>query len=117
MPTSPVRGVKRATNVVSRPTVQVANSRPKRAPAEGEQRALGEQLAHEAPASGAERGADGELAVPPQQPREREVRHVGARDQQHQAGRPEQISSIGRAVPRHLLAHAAVVAVKPEPGR
>ena len=106
MPTSPVRGVKRATNVVSRPTVHVANSSPNSAAGEREQRALGEQLAHQPAASGAERRADRQLAIAPQQARERQVRDVGARDQQHQAGRPEQDQQHRPRVARHLLAHA-----------
>ena len=106
MPTSPVRGVKRPTNVVSRPTVHVANSSPKRPPANASSVLSVSSWRTSRAASRAERRADGELAVPPQQARERQVRHVGARDQQHQAGRPEQDQQHRPGIPRHLFAHA-----------
>ena len=106
MPTSPVREVKRATNVVSRPTVQVANSRPNRPPAKREQRALGQQLTNQAAAPGAERRAHGELAIAAQQARERQVGDVGAGDQQDEPGRPEQDQQHRPRVARQLLAHA-----------
>ena len=117
MPISPVRGVKRPTNVVSRPTVDVANSSPNDAAGEREQRALGQQLPNEPAASGAERRAHGQLAVAAQQPRERQVRDVGAGDQQHEPGRAEQDQQHRPRVARQLVAHASVVAVKPDPGR
>ena len=70
-----------------------------RRPGEGEagdaghqrqQRALGQQLAHQPAAPGPQGGAHGELAVAAQHPRQRQVGDVGAGQQQHQAGRAEQ---------------------------
>ena len=56
----------------------------------GEQRALGQQLPHQAAAAGAERGAHRQLAIAAQHPRQREVGDIRARDQQHQSGDAEQ---------------------------
>ena len=61
-----------------------------RGPQGGEQRALGEQLADDAPATGAHRRADRELALARCRAREQEVRHVAAGDEQDQQDRPEQ---------------------------
>ena len=66
MPISPVRGVKRATNVVSIPIVRRGEEQADDAAGERQQRAFREQLTNEAAAAGAERGANGELAVAPQ---------------------------------------------------
>ena len=52
------------------------------AAAEGEQHALGEQLARQLSASSAERHAQRQLALAMQRPREREAGDVGAREQQ-----------------------------------
>ena len=87
---SPVRDVKRPTNVVSMSIVSHAKAMPITPPTDGEQRAFGEQLAHQPAAAGAERGAHRQLAIAAQHPRQREVGDVRARDQQHQAGDAEQ---------------------------
>ena len=83
---------------------QAANSSPKRPPAKASRvlsvSSCRTRRARPAPSA----GADGELAVAAQQAREREVGHVGARDQQHQAGRAEQDQQHRPRVPRHLLA-------------
>ena len=55
-----------------------------------EHHALGQQLTHETLAARAHRGAHGELAAPLQRAREEQVREVGARDEQHAAGRAAQ---------------------------
>ena len=52
--------------------------------------AFGEQLAYQAAASGAERGADGDLAPPERRAREKQVGDVDAGDGQQQADRAEQ---------------------------
>ena len=46
---------------------------------------LGDQLPHETGAAGAERGADGNLALARRRAGEEQVGHVGARDQQNEA--------------------------------
>ena len=50
----------------------------------GEHEALGEQLTHEPPRAGAERRADGQLALARRRAREQQVRDVRAGDQQHE---------------------------------
>ena len=52
-----------------------------------EHHALDEQLPDDAPARGAERDAHGDLARAVHRPRQQQVGHVGARDQQHEADR------------------------------
>ena len=75
-----------------------------RAAAERQQDALGQQLADDAAAAGAERRADGDLPLPRQRPRQQQVGDVGARDQQHE-GRPtpSRTSSDEPHVADHLL--------------
>ena len=64
MPISPVRGVKRPTNVVSMPTRRRTRTAGRTMPpASGEQRAFGQQLADQPAAAGAERGAHRQLAI------------------------------------------------------
>ena len=55
---------------------------------DGERDALGEQLADDPPASRADGGADGELALPADALRQQQPADVGAGDQQDQRGRP-----------------------------
>ncbi len=50
---------------------------------ERQQQALDQQLPHEAPARRAERRPDGDLPPPHRRAREQQVRHVGARDEEH----------------------------------
>ena len=76
--------------------------------------ALGQELANQLPASGAERGADGQLPLAPQQPRQREVGDVRAGDQQHETGRAQQDQQQRPRLARQLVAHRQVVAVKPD---
>ena len=87
---SPVRAVNRPTNVVSMSIVDHANDEADDAAGDRQQRALGQQLPHQPPASRAERGAHRQLAIAPQHARERQVGDVRARDQQHEPGRAEQ---------------------------
>ena len=56
----------------------------------GEQQALDQQLPHDAPARRAHRVAHRDLARPCRRARQQQVRHVGARDQQHEADRAHQ---------------------------
>src|SRR5262249_46971150 len=56
-----------------------------RAAGGGDHEALGEQLADEASAFGAERGADAGLADAARDARELQMREIGARDQQDQS--------------------------------
>ena len=55
-----------------------------------EQQALGEELADESSAPGAERRAHRELAMTRRRAREQQIRHVRARDEQHESHRDEQ---------------------------
>ena len=68
----------------SRPTT------PSAVPVDREQQALREQLAEHAPAPGAERGANRQLALPARRSRHEQMRNVRARDEQHQPHRVRQ---------------------------
>jgi hypothetical protein len=63
---------------------------PARAARQGEHRALHQQLAREAQAPGAERGAHRQLPAPGTRARQQKVGDVGARDEQHEADRGEE---------------------------
>ena len=66
---------------------------------EREQGALGEQLLHESKAARAERRANGELLLSRRVAGEHQVRHVRARNQQHQGDDAEQDEQAGSHVP------------------
>ena len=51
---------------------------------EREEQALGQQVTREPPPPGAERKAHGQLALPRRRAREKQVREVGARDEEHE---------------------------------
>ena len=57
---------------------------------QAEDGALGEQLPDQTPTVGAERDAQPDLAAPRDGPRQEQIGHVGAGDEQHQAGHAEQ---------------------------
>ena len=61
-----------------------------RAAGEGEQPVLDHELSHEARAAGAERRAHREIALAARHPRQQQVRHVRAGDEQHEADRAHQ---------------------------
>ena len=63
------------------------DEQPERAADARQHEALREHLTHELPASGAERRAHRDLAAAAREPREDQVRHVGADDQQQEADR------------------------------
>ena len=67
-----------------------ASSTPSAPPMSGQQQALGQQLAQQALAARAQRGAHRQLLPPHQGPRQQQARQVRARDQQHAEGRAEQ---------------------------
>ena len=77
---------------------------PERARDEREQQALGQQLAHQPAARGAERQAHRDLALADRGARQQQVRDVGARDQQHQ---PDDAQQQARGA-HHVLAEAGV---------
>src|SRR5207253_929146 len=58
-----------------------------RAAGERQEGALGEELPYHSPAAGAERHADGNLALPRGGAREHEVADVGGGDQEHERDR------------------------------
>ena len=66
------------------------SSRPSAPPSGGEQDVLGQELAHEAPPSGAERGADRDLALARRAARQRQVGEVRAADEQQHPDGAEQ---------------------------
>jgi hypothetical protein len=76
----------RDEKVAQQPTDEQAEG----AAGERQQRALGEQLPCDATTSGAERDADGELALASQNKRERQVGDVGRDQQQDEGGRRQQ---------------------------
>ena len=67
-----------------------ARPTPSAAAPHGEQQALGQELAHELAAPGAERHPDRDLAPPRARPRQQQARDVRAGEQQHQAHRREE---------------------------
>ncbi len=78
--------------------------------------ALDNQLADEAPASGSDRGADGHLLLAAYSPRQQQVGHVGAGDEQHQRDRAQQEEQRRSHVLHHLILqrrhHGAHVAIR-----
>ena len=74
------------TRRASRSRLHVATSTPTPPASEAQPEALGQELAHQAPPVGAQREADADLATPRDGPRQEQVGHVGAGDEQDQAG-------------------------------
>ena len=106
MPTSLARVVKRAVKATSRWSAAAARPRPISAAGDRQQRALGQQLAHEPAAPGAERRAHRELAAAPQHARQHQVRDVRAGDQQHAADGAQQHEQRRPRAQRQLVAEA-----------
>ena len=73
-----------------RPDAPRAEQQPGGAAGQREHHAFRQQLAHQAPAPGAEGGAHRDFARSRRRAREQQVRDVDARDQQHEADRAEQ---------------------------
>ena len=71
---------------------------------ECEERALGQELTGEAPAPGAKRGANRQLPFALQQPRQHQIGHARADDEQQEAGGAEQNRERGPEAPRQLVA-------------
>ena len=57
---------------------------------EGQHDAFREQVTHDASASGAQGDTNRDLAFPGRAPREQEIGHVDARDEEHEADRDHQ---------------------------
>ena len=76
-----------------------------RAAGEREHGALGQQLADQPAASGAERRPHRQLAVAAQEPRQRQVGDVRAGDEEHETGRAKEEQQHRPRVLRHLAAH------------
>ena len=70
---------------------------------ERQQRGFDECLLDEPRAPGAESCSDGHFAIAPHEARDREIRHVGASDQEHECGGSEQNEKCGPSVPRELV--------------
>ena len=70
-----------------------------------EQQALAEQLREETPAPRAERGPDAQLALTHRASRQEQIRHVHARDQQHQQNGTGQDQKRRPNLFDHLLVH------------
>ncbi len=68
--------------------------------------AFGDQLAHDAAAAGAYRGANGDLPRTRSGPREQQIRYIRARDQQHQRHRSQQQVECQPDIADHVVAHA-----------
>ena len=75
--------------------------------------AFGQQLARVLPPARPERGADGQLTLAPLRAHEKQVRHVGASDQQHQADRAQQHPEHAADVADDILGERPDV--RPEP--
>ena len=86
-------GKRSATTARRNPRAHHARSRPKRPPSAERTTLSASSWRMRRRASGAERGAHGELALPRRRPRQQQVGDVGARDQQHEghgAGQDEE---------------------------
>ncbi len=81
------------------------------------QHALGEQLPDDAAASGAERGANRDLALTHRRARQQQVGDVGARDQQHQADRAHHREDDEPDVGRHHVVAQRHARSRPIPDR
>src|SRR5436309_4189250 len=79
---------------------------PQRAAEQREQRAFGQQLADQAKPSGAESGADGDLALARRRARQQQVRGVGAGDEQNESDRTEENQKGKLHVRDHMLVQA-----------
>ena len=77
-------------SVCSAVSAPIASATPRTPAIEGEDQALGEKLTDDAGAAGAERLPDRDLLLARGQPSEKQRRHVGARDEQHEGDRAEQ---------------------------
>ncbi len=97
-------GRRSATTARRNPSAHHASRQSARAADAREDEALGEQLAHEPRASGAERGADRELAVARGRPREQEVGDVGAGNEEHEGDGAGEDEQRGTDVAGQLLA-------------
>ena len=66
------------------------------------QQSLGEGLAHQAGARGAQRQPHGDLLLPRRSPRQQQVRHIGARSQQYQPDQRQQNAErLAEVFPQH----------------
>ena len=90
MCTSAARVVNRSANFTSTASAAGASRQAEHSAGQRQHHALGEQLAHEAPAAGAQRGADGEFALQFQHARQQQVGHICAGDEQHETGAGQQ---------------------------
>ena len=88
--TSLARGSASGLMATSASTPHTASKRPSAAPDRRQEQALGQKLADEPRAPGAERRANGHLAVARRRAREHQVGDVGAGDEQHEPDRAEQ---------------------------
>ena len=70
-----------SATMVSR--LQIARITPAAAPNRRQEHAFRQKLTRQTPATRAQRGADGQFFLARQGPRELEIRHIRARDQQH----------------------------------
>jgi hypothetical protein len=77
-----------------------------RAADHGEDEILRQPLRHQASAAGAQREANRGLAPPRRRPREQEIRHIGARDQQHEANRANEDEEGRLRVADNRIVHA-----------
>ena len=89
-PSSPTRGRPAVLIDSSARMPSVPNGQAERAADDRQHHALGEQLADDAAARAAERGADRDLALAARGAHQQQVRDVRARDQQHEADGAEQ---------------------------
>ena len=88
MPIISVRGIRPAgASASSNGTVHRASRMPSAAPDQGEQRALGQQLAHQSRPAGSERRAYGDLALSSGGARQKKVRDIRAGDEQDEQHR------------------------------
>ena len=106
-------GRRSATATRRRRSAHQASSSPASPAGDSQHAAFGEELTHQPAASGAERGAHGQLALPRRSAREQQVRDVGAGDQQDECDGAEQHEQRRPDVAGQLLAQGTTRAVQP----
>ena len=92
-----------------------ASSQAEQAAGEAERHAFGEQRARQPAAARAQRNADGELPPASLGPHEKQIRHVGAGDHQHDSDRAQENPQHAPHVADHVLRQRTDI--RPQPYR
>ena len=97
------RGTLASPSAADTQQAHVRQQQSDQAAGDGEHQALGQQLADDAPAAGAERGADGDFLLARERAGEEQVGDVGARDEEHEGHRRHEHQERQAHAPDRLL--------------